>query len=70
MITAAEQLKAIAYISGPKGTTLGKALEGRGSKGSINFNTGSDRAQLLPLCRGHARAGAAGHSRCRPAHEN
>ena len=47
MITAAEQLKAIAYISGPKGTTLGKALEGRGSKGSINFNTGSDRAQLF-----------------------
>ena len=47
MITAAEQLKAIAYISGPKGTTLGKALEGRGSEGSINFNTGSDRAQLF-----------------------
>ncbi len=32
MITAAEQLKAIAYIGAPKGTALGKALEGRGPR--------------------------------------
>ena len=47
MIAKADKLKAIAYISAPKGTTLSQALEGRGPLGSINFQTSSDRAQLF-----------------------
>lgn len=47
MIVKAEKLKAVAYINAPKGTTLSKAIEGRGSLGSINFQTSSDRAQLF-----------------------
>lgn len=41
------KLKAIAYAAAPKGTTLSKALEGRGPLGSINFQTSSDRVQLF-----------------------
>lgn len=47
LITAADKLKAIAYIDAPVGTSLSKALEGRGPEGQINFNTSSDRAQLF-----------------------
>ena len=43
----AGKLKAIAYAAAPKGTGLGKALEGRGPLGSINFQTSSDRCQLF-----------------------
>ena len=47
MIAKADKLKAIAYISAPKGTSLSQAIEGRGSLGTINFQTASDRAQLF-----------------------
>lgn len=47
MITTATKLNAIAYINAPKGTSLSKALEGRGPNGTINFKTSSDRAQLF-----------------------
>ena len=47
MITLAEKLEAIAYISAPKNTNLSQALQGRGSLGNINFQTSSDRAQLF-----------------------
>nr|DAS19897.1 MAG TPA: tail sheath tube [Caudoviricetes sp.] len=47
LITLADNLNAIAYIDAPKGTTLSQAITGRGSLGSINFNTSSDRAQLF-----------------------
>ena len=47
MIAKADKLKAIAYISAPKGTSLSQAIEGRGSLGSINFQTASDRVQLF-----------------------
>lgn len=43
----AGKLKAISYAAAPKGTGLGKALEGRGPLGSINFQTSSDRCQLF-----------------------
>ncbi|QLO44602.1 phage tail sheath family protein [Citrobacter freundii] len=46
LITQAENLGAIAYIDAPVGTTFQQVLAGRGSKGSINFNTSSDRARL------------------------
>lgn len=47
MEVVAGKLKAIAYAAAPKGTTLSKALEGRGPLGSINFQTSSDRVQLF-----------------------
>ena len=47
MITVADNLNAIAYINAPEGTTLSKALEGRGPLGTINFQTSSDRAELF-----------------------
>lgn len=47
MEVVARKLKAIAYAAAPKGTTLSKALEGRGPLGSINFQTSSDRVQLF-----------------------
>ncbi|WP_274571264.1 phage tail sheath subtilisin-like domain-containing protein [Neisseria leonii] len=47
MIATAAKLNAVAYINAPKGTSLSKALEGRGPNGTINFNTSSDRAQLF-----------------------
>lgn len=45
--TLASQLNAIAYVQAPKGTTLGKALAGRGPEGTINFKTSSDRTHLF-----------------------
>ncbi|MDP8162806.1 phage tail sheath family protein [Phocoenobacter skyensis] len=45
--TFAEQLHAVAYVQAPKGTTLAKALNGRGPEGTINFKTSSDRTQLF-----------------------
>lgn len=47
MEVVAGKLKAIAYAAAPKGTTLSKALEGRGPLGNINFQTSSDRVQLF-----------------------
>ena len=45
--TLAVQLKAICYIQAPKGTTLAKAIAGRGPEGTINFKTSGDRTQLF-----------------------
>lgn len=45
--TLANQLGAIAYVQAPKGTTLAQALTGRGSTGTINFKTSSDRTHLF-----------------------
>lgn len=43
----ANKLHAIAYVNAPKGTTLSRALEGRGPMGVINFQTSSDRTHLF-----------------------
>ncbi|MDY0716880.1 phage tail sheath subtilisin-like domain-containing protein [Pasteurella multocida] len=45
--TFAGQINAIAYIQAPKGTTLAKAISGRGPEGVINFKTSSDRTHLF-----------------------
>lgn len=45
--TLASQLGAVAYIQAPKETTLAKAIAGRGSMGTINFKTSSDRSHLF-----------------------
>lgn len=45
--TLANQIKAIAYIDAPQGTTLSQALSGRGPKGTINFKTSENRAHLF-----------------------
>lgn len=45
--TLAGQLNAIAYVQAPKGTTLAKAIAGRGPEGTINFKTSSDRTHLF-----------------------
>ena len=47
MITLAEKLHAIAYISAPAATGLSQAIQGRGPEGNINFKTASDRAHLF-----------------------
>jgi phage tail sheath protein FI len=46
LIAMADALDAIALIDAPIGTTFAQALAGRGPSGTINFNTGSDRALL------------------------
>lgn len=43
----AGKLGAIAYVQAPAGTSLSRAMEGRGNNGTINFNTSSDRVQLF-----------------------
>lgn len=45
--TLAGQLNAVAYVQAPKETTLAKAISGRGSEGTINFQTSSDRVHLF-----------------------
>ncbi|QRQ81079.1 phage tail sheath family protein [Paralysiella testudinis] len=47
MITLAEKLHAIAYISAPAATGLSQAIQGRGPEGNINFKTSSDRTHLF-----------------------
>lgn len=47
MIVAADKLKAIAYVDAPKGTKLSAAIQGRGSTGTINFKSGSDRVHYF-----------------------
>lgn len=49
LISQASQtkLRAIALIDAPAGTTPAGAIAGRGVGGSINFNTASNRAELL-----------------------
>lgn len=46
MIAVAEQLRAIALIDAPIGTTVAEAIAGRGASGTINFETSSKRAVL------------------------
>lgn len=46
LIALAEKLDAITYIDAPIGTTFAQVLAGRGSAGTINFNTSSERARL------------------------
>lgn len=45
--TLAEQLDAETFICAPKGTTLAQALAGRGSEGTINFQSSSKRVNLF-----------------------
>lgn len=47
MISVADKFKAITYIDAPTGTTVAGAITGRGTSGTINFNTSSKRAELL-----------------------
>ncbi len=46
MIAVADQLRAMALIDAPAGTTVSEAIAGRGPSGSINFNTSNKRAIL------------------------
>jgi phage tail sheath protein FI len=46
LITNATQMRAIALIDAPIGTTVQQAVTGRGPSGTINFQTSSDRAVL------------------------
>lgn len=46
MIVVAEKLRAMALIDAPIGTTVNEAIAGRGSAGTINFETSSKRAVL------------------------
>lgn len=43
--TLAEQLKAVAYVQLPKGTSLSKAIQGRGPEGTINAQASSERVR-------------------------
>ena len=43
--TLAEQLKAVAYVQLPKGTSLSKAIQGRGPLGTINASASSERVR-------------------------
>lgn len=45
--TIAEKLKAITLIDAPIGTKYADAISGRGTNGTINFATSSDRSYLL-----------------------
>jgi len=48
----AEAMRAVAMVDAPVGTTFQQALAGRGSSGSINFNTSSPRVVLCyPHCK-------------------
>lgn len=46
LITAASKYNGMALVDAPIGTTYSQAITGRGSEGTINFNTSSDRAIL------------------------
>lgn len=43
--TLAEQLKAVAYVQLPKGTSLSKAIQGRGPLGTLNASASSERVR-------------------------
>ena len=45
LATLAEQLKAVAYVQLPKGTSLSKAIQGRGPLGAINASASSERVR-------------------------
>jgi len=46
LVSLAETFRAIAMVDAPAGTTFQQALAGRGSSGSINFDTSSPRCVL------------------------
>lgn len=45
LATLAEQLKAVAYVQLPKGTSLSQAIQGRGPAGAINAQASSERVR-------------------------
>ncbi|ATF75288.1 phage tail sheath family protein [Pasteurella multocida] len=45
LATLAEQLKAVAYVQLPKGTSLSKAIQGRGPLGTINASASNERVR-------------------------
>ncbi|MCD8024192.1 MAG: phage tail sheath subtilisin-like domain-containing protein [Candidatus Gastranaerophilales bacterium] len=47
-----EKIRAIGLVDAPVGTTVQEAITGRGSEGTINFNTSSDR---IVLCYPHVK---------------
>lgn len=47
LIVCATKFRAITYLDAPYGTTVAQAIAGRGPAGTINFNTSSERAELL-----------------------
>ena len=46
LIAMADKLRAVALIDAPAGLTVQQAIQGRGTSGTINFNTSSARAVL------------------------
>ena len=50
MQTLCDKIRAIGLVDAPVGTTVQDAIKGRGSEGTINFNTSSDR---IVLCYPH-----------------
>ncbi|EKT4469997.1 phage tail sheath subtilisin-like domain-containing protein [Pseudomonas putida] len=46
LIVSAEKVGGVTYIDAPIGTTVQQVIAGRGSAGTINFNTSSDRVRL------------------------
>jgi len=50
MQTICEKIRAMGIVDAPVGTTVQEAITGRGSEGTINFNTSSDR---IILCYPH-----------------
>ncbi|TCJ95958.1 hypothetical protein EV694_1961 [Volucribacter psittacicida] len=53
LATLAEQLKAVAYIQLPKGTSLSQAISGRGPLGTINASASSERVRhFFPYVQG------------------
>jgi hypothetical protein len=46
LIAMADKLRAVALIDAPAGLTVQQAIQGRGTSGTINFKTSSDRAVL------------------------
>ncbi|MCR1838662.1 phage tail sheath subtilisin-like domain-containing protein [Pasteurella caecimuris] len=53
LATLAEQLKAVAYVQLPKGTSLSSAIQGRGPLGTLNAQASSERVRhFFPYVQG------------------
>lgn len=53
LATLAEQLKAVTYVQLPKGTSLSKAIQGRGPLGTLNASASSERVRhFFPYVQG------------------
>lgn len=64
LVVLATDLKGMAFLDAPVGTTVQQAIEGRGTEGDINFNTSSERAVLCyPMVKG---VGPDGNPRLEP----